>query len=89
MRALRLVALIETVSFGILLVCSVLKRTTDLNLVPVMGPIHGCLFLALVYLVLQHRDQLSWSGLKTLLVLTIGSPFAHFFVRSVPEPAFA
>ena len=85
MRALRLMALTETVSFGILLVCSVLKRTTDLNLVPVMGPIHGVLFLGLVYLVLTHREALGWSGLKTLLVCTIGSPFAHFFVRSVPD----
>ena len=85
MRALRLVALTETVSFGILLVCSVLKRTTSFNAVPVLGPVHGCLFLALVYLVLTHRDELAWSVRRTALVLTVGSPFAHFFVRSVPE----
>lgn len=84
MRALRLVALTETVSFAILLVCSVLKRTTSFNAVPVMGPVHGVLFLALVYLVLQHREELAWSVRRTALVLTIGSPFAHFFVRSVP-----
>ncbi|MCU1603417.1 MAG: hypothetical protein JWO22_4126 [Frankiales bacterium] len=81
LRALRVVALVETVSFGILLVCSVLKRTTSFNAVPVMGPIHGVLFLGLVYLVLTLRSQLGWSGLKTLLVLTIGSPFAPFVVR--------
>ncbi|MFN2539028.1 MAG: DUF3817 domain-containing protein [Mycobacteriales bacterium] len=84
LRALRLVALVETVSFGILLVCSVLKRTTSFNAVPVMGPIHGALFLGLVYLVLSQRDRIGWSGRKTLLVLTIGSPFAHFVVRRVP-----
>lgn len=81
LRALRAVALVETLSFAILLVCSVLKRTTELNAVPVMGPVHGALFLALVALVLDQRERLDWSGLKTLLVLTIGSPFAHFFVR--------
>ena len=81
LRALRVVALVETVSFGILLVCSVLKRTTSFNAVPVMGPIHGVLFLALVYLVLSQREQLAWSVRRTALVLTIGSPFAHFFVR--------
>jgi integral membrane protein len=81
LRALRAVALVETLSFAILLVCSVLKRTTELNAVPVMGPVHGALFLALVALVLDQRERLGWSGLKTLLVLTIGSPLAHFFVR--------
>lgn len=82
LRSLRLVALVETCSFAILLVCSVLKRTTDVNAVPVMGPIHGALFLGLVLLVLAQRETLQWSTAKTLLVLTIGSPFAHFFVRS-------
>lgn len=81
--ALRQVALLETCSFAVLLVCSVLKRTTSLNAVPVMGPVHGVLFLALVGLVLQQREALGWSGLRTLLVLTIGSPFAHFVVRRV------
>ena len=81
MRALRVVALVETVSFAILLVCSVLKRTTAFDAVPVMGPIHGVLFLGLCYLVLTQRSVLGWSGRKTLLVLTVGSPFAHFVVR--------
>ncbi|MCU1621943.1 MAG: hypothetical protein JWL79_788 [Frankiales bacterium] len=83
LRALRLVALVETVSFAILLVCSVLKRTTSFNAVPVMGPVHGVLFLGLVYLVLTQRGRTGWSWPKTLLVVTIGSPFAHFFVRGV------
>jgi integral membrane protein len=82
LRVLRVIALVETVSFAILLGCSVLKRTTSFNAVPVMGPVHGVLFLALVALVLQQRDRLAWSARKTLLALTLGSPFAHFFVRS-------
>ncbi len=85
LRALRLVALVETVSFAVLLVCSVLKRTTSFNAVPVMGPIHGALFVALVLLVLQVRPLLGWSGLRTALVCTIGSPFAHFFVRGAAQ----
>ena len=82
LRALRVVALVETVSFAVLLVCSVLKRTTSFNAVPVMGPVHGVLFLALVALVLDQRRRLAWSAGRTLLALTVGSPFAHFFVRS-------
>lgn len=81
-RALRLVALAETVSFAVLLVCSVLKRTTDLNLVPVLGPVHGGLFVALVVLALGQRTRLRWSWLRTVVALTVGSPFAHFFVRA-------
>lgn len=82
LHSLRLVALVETCSFAVLLVCSVLKRTTDFDAVPVMGPIHGTFFIALVVLVLNQRDQLGWSTRKTALALTIGSPFAHYFVRS-------
>ncbi len=91
MRALRVVALLETCSFAVLLMCSVLKRTTSFNAVPVMGPVHGVLFLALVGLVLAHRRLLVWSWGRTALALTIGSPFAHFLVRGVrlPEPVAA
>ncbi len=81
LRALRVVALVETVSFAVLLVCSVLKRTTEFNAVPVMGPIHGVLFIALVLLVLVLRNRLGWSWLRTLFVVTLGSTVAHFFVR--------
>lgn len=82
MPALRVVALLETVSFAVLLVCSVLKRTTELDLVPVLGPLHGGLFLALVVLVLASLERLRWSWWFTLLMLTMGSPGAHFAVRA-------
>ena len=85
MRALRVVALLETVSFAVLLVCSVLKRTTDLDLVPVMGPLHGALFVGLVLLVLANLERLRWSWWFTLVMLTIGSPGAHFAVQATRE----
>ena len=81
-RALRLVALLESVSFAVLLVGSVLKRTTGPDLVPVLGPVHGALYVALVVLVLATRDRLRWSLWFTLVMLTIGSPGAHFAVRA-------
>lgn len=81
-RALRVVALLETISFAVLLVGSVLKRTTGPDLVPVLGPVHGGLFLALVVLVLASLDRLRWSWPFTLGMLTIGSPGAHFAVRA-------
>ena len=91
MPALRLVALLETLSFAVLLVGSVLKRTTGPDIVPVLGPVHGALFVGLVVLVLANLQQLRWSWWFTLLMLTIGSPGAHFAVQAtdtdVPAPA--
>lgn len=87
MKALRTVALLESCSFAVLLVCSVLKRTTDLDLVPVMGPVHGILYVGLVLLVLEGRSRLGWSWPFTLVMLTVGSPGAHFAVRATPDPA--
>ena len=85
-RALRVVALLETISFAVLLVGSVLKRTTDVDLVPVLGPLHGALYLGLVVLVLGCLDRLRWSWWFTLLMLSpIGSPGAHFAVRATPD----
>ena len=82
LRALRLVALLESLSFGVLLVGSVLKRTTDHDLVPVLGPLHGGLYVALVVLVLDNLKRLRWAPWFTLVMLTIGSPGAHFAVAA-------
>jgi integral membrane protein len=81
-RALRVVALLESLSFAVLLIGSLLKRTTDTDLVPVLGPLHGGLFLGLVLLVLASLERLRWSWWFTLLMLTIGSPGAHFAVQA-------
>ena len=81
-RALRVVALLESLSFVVLLVGSVLKRTTDTDLVPVLGPVHGALFVGLVVLVLANLRRLRWGLLFTVVMLTIGSPGAHFAVAA-------
>ena len=87
----RTVALIEAVSFLLLLACSVVKRGLDgPDLVPVMGPIHGILFLAYVGLTLAVREEQGWSVGQTLLVLIASAvPFGAFVVNSrmVREPA--
>jgi integral membrane protein len=79
---LRVVALLESLSFAVLLVGSVLKRTAGTDLVPVLGPVHGALFVALVLLVLACLPRLRWAPWFTLVMLTIGSPGAHFAVRA-------
>lgn len=83
-RALRLVALLESISFVILLVGSLLKRTTGPDLVPLLGPLHGALFVALVALVLACWQELRWSPWFALVMLTVGSPGAHFAVHASP-----
>ena len=83
MPALRVVALLETISFAVLLVGSVLKRTTGPDLVPFLGGLHGALYLALVVLVLANLDRLRWSWWFMLLMISpVGSPGAHFAVRA-------
>ena len=82
LRALRLVALLESLSFAVLLVGSVLKRTTETDIVPVLGPVHGALYVALVVLVLDNLKRLRWAPWFTLVMLTVGSPGAHFAVAA-------
>ena len=79
---LRVVALLESLSFAVLLVGSVLKRTTGPDLVPLLGPVHGALYVALVLLVLACLPRLRWAPWFTLVMLTVGSPGAHFAVRA-------
>jgi integral membrane protein len=76
-KTFRLVALAEATSFLILLTCSFAARDG----VPIMGPIHGMLFLAYVLVALMIREDARWTGRQTILVL-IGAvlPFGGFVV---------
>lgn len=88
MRALRVVAVAEGFSFLILIVSSILKRTTGPNIVPVTGALHGALFVAAVLLTLANLARLRWSLTFTAVMLTVGSPGLHFPVaRTHPATA--
>jgi integral membrane protein len=82
MTALRVLAVVEGLSFVVLLVCSVLKRTTTHNLVPIAGPVHGFLYLMVVLLVLENLRSLRWSWWFTAVMLTVGSPGIHFALQA-------
>ncbi|MGW3496062.1 DUF3817 domain-containing protein [Streptomyces sp. NPDC001020] len=92
LRRLRLVSAPEAVSFLLLLVCSVLKRTTDFNAVPVMGAIHGILFVLYVIFWADAWNRTKWS-VKTaavyfvLSVLPTGGFFAERKLRREAENA--
>ena len=81
LKNFRIVALAEATRFLILLVASVLKRTTDVDLVPVMGPIHGALFVAYVALAVLLRPEQRWDT-KTFVLILVGAvvPFGGYVV---------
>lgn len=82
LRRLRLVSAPEAVSFLLLIVCSVLKRTTDFNAVPVMGMVHGLLFVLYVLFWLDAWNRTKWD-LKTAALYFILSvlPAGGFFAE--------
>jgi integral membrane protein len=76
-KTFRIVALIEATSFLALLTCSFAARDG----VPILGPIHGMLFLAYVLIALMIRETAGWTTKQTVLVL-VGAvaPFGGFVV---------
>lgn len=87
----RTVAMIEAVTYLVLLALVVVKRGFDgPDLVPVMGPIHGIAFLVYLVLTLNVREEQGWSGWQTVLVIVAAAlPFGAFVVNSrmVSDPA--
>ena len=79
---MRFVALLEATSFLALLVATYIKYSDDSpGGVEILGPIHGALFLAYVFLALTIRPRARWSNRTTLLVL-LGAvvPFGGYVV---------
>ncbi|MEU6387073.1 DUF3817 domain-containing protein [Streptomyces bauhiniae] len=82
LRRLRLVSAPEAVSFLLLLLCSVLKRTTDFNGVPVMGTVHGVLFVLYVIFWLDAWNRTKWSfGTAALYFILSVLPTGGFFAE--------
>ncbi|MBD0736554.1 DUF3817 domain-containing protein [Streptomyces sp. NPDC088197] len=90
LRRLRLISAPEAVSFLLLMVCSVLKRTTDFNAVPVMGMVHGVLFVLYVVFWADAWRRAKWSPARgalffVLSVLPTGGFFAERMLRRESE----
>jgi integral membrane protein len=86
----RYVALAEATSWLLLLVATAFKYGADgPDLAPILGPIHGILFLAYVFMTLNLREEAGWDGNTTLGVLVAAIvPFGGYVVhRKVLSPA--
>ncbi|OEU85739.1 hypothetical protein DB35_12715 [Streptomyces abyssalis] len=90
LRRLRLVSTPEAISFLLLLGCSVLKRTSDFNAVPVMGAVHGGLFVLYVLFWADAWNRVRWplgraALIFVLAVLPLGGFFADRMLRREEE----
>jgi len=94
--ALRIVAIVEAVSFLVLLAATVVKRGFDGPEagVKVMGPIHGLLFVTYVLLTILVAADEKWRLKRTLLtllcaVIPLGGFIADRKLIDQPAPAEA
>ena len=80
--AFRVVAVVEAVTYLVLLGAVVLKRVLDgPDLVSVLGPIHGVAFLVYLVLVLRIRESQGWDLGRTIVVILASAvPFGGFWV---------
>lgn len=78
-RNFRWVALLEAISFLVLLFFSVISR--DESMISVLGPLHGFLFVAYVAMALVLRPEAGWTMQQTFWIL-VGAvvPFGGFVV---------
>ena len=82
-RQFRAIAVVEAVSYLLLVASSVLKRGLDgPDLVPVVGLVHGLIFLAYVALAVRVRRPLGWDGRTTATVVVAAVvPFGGIYVE--------
>lgn len=91
-KLLRAVSLLEGVSYLVLLGCVIAKYAFDAGGeggVPIMGPVHGTIFLVYAVLVLIGREEQGWRGGQTVLALVLSAiPLGGFYVerRMVTAP---
>jgi len=82
-RWFRVVAVVEAVSYLCLIGASVAKRALDIPvLVPIVGPIHGVIFLVYFVIVVFVREELGWDTGRTLIALFAAVvPFGGIWVE--------
>ncbi|HEX2191796.1 MAG TPA: DUF3817 domain-containing protein [Acidimicrobiales bacterium] len=81
--AFRVVAVVEAVTYLVLLGAVVLYRVLDgPDFISVLGPVHGIAFLVYLVLVLRIRESQGWNLGRTLVVIIAAAiPFGGFWVE--------
>ncbi len=79
----RTVALIEAISYMVLMVAMVLKYAADQPVgVQIMGPIHGVIVLIYVGVLWQLRSSLGWDHQRLITAIALGAlPLGGFWVE--------
>ncbi|GAB2466570.1 DUF3817 domain-containing protein [Jatrophihabitans fulvus] len=90
LKAFRIVAVVEAVSWLLLIVATIVKYTThpmQETGVKIMGPVHGLLFVVYVGMVLfEVRRRAAWDARTTLVVLVESViPGGGFLAAKRPE----
>jgi integral membrane protein len=94
-KPLRIMSLVEATSYLVLLGGVVAKRVFDAGGeggVPILGPVHGTLYLVFALLAMIGRDEQGWSGKQLVLALVLGAiPLAGYYVErkmiTIPSPS--
>jgi integral membrane protein len=81
--AFRVVAVVEAVTYLVLLGAVVLYRVLDgPDFIGVLGPVHGIAFLVYLVLVLRIRESQGWTlGRTIVVILAAAVPFGAFWVE--------
>lgn len=79
--AFRVVAIVEAVTYLVLLAAVVLYRLLDgPDFIGVLGPVHGIAFLVYLVLVLRIREGQGWGlGRTIVIILAAAVPFGGFW----------
>lgn len=82
-RAFRVVAVVEAVTYLVLLGAVVLYRVLDgPDFIGLMGPVHGIAFLVYLVLALRIRASQGWGVGRTVIVIVAAAlPFGGFWVE--------
>ncbi len=70
LAAVRVAAIVETVTYVVLCAAVVVRVSSGPNGVPMLGPVHGVVFLAYAALVLANREALGWDSERTARALS-------------------
>lgn len=82
-RWFRIIAFVEAISYLVLIAAAIAKRGFDLaGFVPIVGPVHGVIFLAYFGFAIALRTELGWNVRTTIVVVFAAIvPLGGFYVE--------